>query len=176
TLTLRLAGARMDRRFRRRKGGTGRRRFRSARLAAHSVERPGPRRAKARDDRKPLQARRARMTQTMAHATANADLDSALAEARAEFIRRNPKSQKLYDDACSSLPGGNTRTVLFYSPFPVTMVKGKGANLWDADGKKYVDFLGEYTAGLYGHSHPVIRKAIDQALDDGINRGAHNQL
>ena len=116
------------------------------------------------------------MTQTLAHPTANADLDSALAEARAEFIRRNPKSQKLYDEACSSLPGGNTRTVLFYSPFPVTMVKGQGANLWDADGKKYVDFLGEYTAGLYGHSHPVIRKAIDQALDDGINRGAHNQL
>ena len=116
------------------------------------------------------------MTQTLTHPPANADLDSALAEARAEFIRRNPKSQKLYDEACASLPGGNTRTVLFYSPFPVTMVKGQGANLWDADGKKYVDFLGEYTAGLYGHSHPVIRKAIDQALDDGINRGAHNQL
>ena len=116
------------------------------------------------------------MTQTLTHPPANADLDSALAEARAEFIRRNPKSQKLYDEACASLPGGNTRTVLFYSPFPVTMVKGQGANLWEADVKKYVDFLGEYTAGLYGHSHPVIRKAIDQALDDGINRGAHNQL
>jgi len=116
------------------------------------------------------------MTETLAHKTANADLDSALAEARAEFVRSNPKSQALYDEACASLPGGNTRTVLFYSPFPVTMVKGKGANLWDADGKKYVDFLGEFTAGLYGHSHPVIRKAIDEALDDGINRGAHNQL
>ena len=116
------------------------------------------------------------MTQTLAHQTANADLDSALAEARADFVRRNPKSQKLHEEACASLPGGNTRTVLFYGPFPVTMVKGQGANLWDADGKKYVDFLGEYTAGIYGHSHPVIRKAIDGALDDGINRGAHNQL
>lgn len=116
------------------------------------------------------------MTQTLAHPTANADLASALAEARADFVRRNPKSQKLHEEACASLPGGNTRTVLFYGPFPVTMVKAAGANLWDADGKKYIDFLNEYTAGIYGHSHPVIRKAIDEALDDGINRGAHNQL
>jgi glutamate-1-semialdehyde 2,1-aminomutase len=115
------------------------------------------------------------MTQTLAH-PANADIESALAEARTDFIRRNPKSQKLHEEACASLPGGNTRTVLFYGPFPVTMVKAEGANLWDADGRKYVDFLNEYTAGIYGHSHPVIRKAIDQALDEGINRGAHNQL
>ncbi|MBM3532661.1 MAG: aspartate aminotransferase family protein [Alphaproteobacteria bacterium] len=115
------------------------------------------------------------MTRTIAH-PANADIASALTEARADFVKRNPKSQKLHEDACGSLPGGNTRTVLFYGPFPVTMVKGQGANLWDADGKKYIDFLGEYTAGIYGHSHPVIRKAIDRALDDGINRGAHNQM
>ncbi|MBM3533516.1 MAG: aspartate aminotransferase family protein [Alphaproteobacteria bacterium] len=115
------------------------------------------------------------MTQTLAH-PANADIQSALEEARADFVRRNPKSQKLHEEACASLPGGNTRTVLFYGPFPVTMVKAAGANLWDADGRKYIDFLNEYTAGIYGHSHPVIRKAIDQALDEGINRGAHNQL
>jgi glutamate-1-semialdehyde 2,1-aminomutase len=115
------------------------------------------------------------MTQTLAH-PANADLQSALAEASADFVKRNPKSQKLHEEACASLPGGNTRTVLFYGPFPLTMVKAAGANLWDADGRKYIDFLNEYTAGIYGHSHPVIRKAIDQALDDGINRGAHNQL
>jgi glutamate-1-semialdehyde 2,1-aminomutase len=36
--------------------------------------------------------------------------------------------------------------------------------------------LGEYTAGLYGASHPVIRRAIDTALDNGINLGAHNTL
>jgi len=37
------------------------------------------------------------------------------------------------------------------------------------DGHEYLDFLGEYSAGLYGHSHPVIRAAIDRALDGGIN-------
>ena len=44
------------------------------------------------------------------------------------------------------------------------------------DGAEYVDFLGEYTAGIYGHSHPVIRAAVDKALDGGINLGAHNLL
>ena len=56
------------------------------------------------------------------------------------------------------------------------MVKGEGCRLWDADGAEYVDFLGEYTAGLYGHSHPVIRAAMDRALDAGINFGASNML
>jgi glutamate-1-semialdehyde 2,1-aminomutase len=39
----------------------------------------------------------------------------------------------------------------------------------------YIDFLGEYTAGLYGHSHPVIVQAIRGALDDGLVLGAPNR-
>ena len=38
-----------------------------------------------------------------------------------------------------------------------------------------MDFLGEYTAGLYGHSHPVILEAIRGALEDGIVLGAPNR-
>src|ERR1051326_2874101 len=53
------------------------------------------------------------------------------------------------------------------------MVRGEGAHLWDADGHEYVDFLSEFTAGLYGHSHPLIRRALDGALDTGWNMGAH---
>jgi glutamate-1-semialdehyde 2,1-aminomutase len=74
------------------------------------------------------------------------------------------------------MPGGNTRTVLFYAPFPLAIAHGEGCRLRDMDGADYVDFLGEYTAGIYGHSHPVIRAAIDRALDGGINLGAHNLL
>jgi len=59
---------------------------------------------------------------------------------------------------------GNTRTGIVYPPFPLTMVRGKDSQLWDADDHEYIDFLGEYTAGLYGHSNPVIRSAIDRAL------------
>jgi len=106
----------------------------------------------------------------------NADVDTALNEAREAYIKRNPNSFAKYVEATAAMPGGNTRTSLFYSPFPVAMAKAEGCRLWDADGHEYVDFLGEYTAGIYGHSNPVIRKAIDAALDSGISMGAHNTL
>jgi glutamate-1-semialdehyde 2,1-aminomutase len=109
-----------------------------------------------------------------AHA-ANIDIDAALKEAEEHYRARNPKSLALYDKACAALPGGNTRSAIYAEPFPLTMVKGEGAHLWDADGHEYADFLSEFTAGLYGHSHPAIRKAIDAALDGGINFGAHGQ-
>ena len=104
---------------------------------------------------------------------ANIDIDAALAEAEELYRARNPQSAALHDKACAALPGGNTRSAIYAEPFPLTMVKGEGAHLWDADGHEYADFLSEFTAGLYGHSHPVIRKAIDEALDGGINFGAH---
>ena len=42
-------------------------------------------------------------------------------------------------------------------------------------GTTYVDFLGEYTAGLYGHSHPVDPRGDPRALDDGLSFGAPNR-
>jgi glutamate-1-semialdehyde 2,1-aminomutase len=106
---------------------------------------------------------------------ANIDIDAALREAEEQYRARNPQSLALYDKACAALPGGNTRSAIYAEPFPLTMVKGEGGHLWDADGHEYADFLSEFTAGLYGHSHPAIRKAIDDALDGGINFGAHGQ-
>jgi glutamate-1-semialdehyde 2,1-aminomutase len=104
----------------------------------------------------------------------NINIDAALAEARERFVERNPKSRALHEEACAAMPGGNTRTVLFYTPFPVVMASGEGCRLRDADGHEYLDFLGEYTAGIYGHSHPLIRAALDRALDGGIDLAAHN--
>jgi glutamate-1-semialdehyde 2,1-aminomutase len=104
---------------------------------------------------------------------ANIDVAAALAEAAELYRARNPKSLAHYGEACAALPGGNTRSAIFVEPFPLTMVRGEGSHLWDLDGHEYVDFLSEFTAGLYGHSHPMIRRAIDRALDGGINFGAH---
>jgi glutamate-1-semialdehyde 2,1-aminomutase len=101
----------------------------------------------------------------------NAAIEPALAEAREAYIARNPKSLARTVEATGVMPGGNTRTVLHYDPFPLGFTGGQGCRLRDLDGAEYVDFLGEYTAGLYGHSHPVIRRAIDAALDGGINLG-----
>ncbi|MDP6707853.1 MAG: aspartate aminotransferase family protein [Alphaproteobacteria bacterium] len=106
---------------------------------------------------------------------ANVDLASALAEAEANYVANNPESRARFEAACEVMPGGNTRTSIFYSPFPLTLASGNGARVTDVDGHEYVDFLGEYTAGLYGHSNPRIRAAVDQALDAGIVLGGQNE-
>jgi glutamate-1-semialdehyde 2,1-aminomutase len=103
-------------------------------------------------------------------------LTSALEAARKRYADTNPESFRLHEEASRHLPGGNTRTVLFHSPFPLRFVHGEGSRLVDADGHEYVDFLSEYTAGVFGHSHPVIRRAIEEALAFGLNVGGHTPL
>jgi glutamate-1-semialdehyde 2,1-aminomutase len=98
---------------------------------------------------------------------------AALESARNAFTAGNPASAAAHQAALAVMPGGNTRTTLFYPPFPLTMRSGSGCRLSDVDGHDYVDLLGEYTAGLYGHNNPIIRSAIDEALDSGWNLGAH---
>jgi glutamate-1-semialdehyde 2,1-aminomutase len=97
----------------------------------------------------------------------NATIEAALFEAEARYIAANPASGRRNDAAKAFLPGGNTRTVLHYSPFPLTWARGEGVMLHDLDGHFYVDFLGEHSAALYGHSNPVILAAIREALEGG---------
>ncbi|MEM7222002.1 MAG: aminotransferase class III-fold pyridoxal phosphate-dependent enzyme [Pseudomonadota bacterium] len=104
--------------------------------------------------------------------TRNVTLAAALTESEERYRAANPKSLARYDQACGSMPGGNTRTVIFYPPFPLTMARGEGAYLWDLDGHRYRDFLGEYSAGLYGHSHPRLQAALREALENGVVLGA----
>ena len=104
----------------------------------------------------------------------NVSLDAALAEAESRFVAANPLSLARHDAARSAMPGGNTRTVLHYSPFPLAWAKGAGATLTDLDGNLYTDFLGEYSAGLYGHSNPLIQAAMRKAIDDGTVLGGPN--
>jgi glutamate-1-semialdehyde 2,1-aminomutase len=102
-------------------------------------------------------------------------LAAALASAEERYTRANPKSLQRHREAAAVMPGGNTRTVLYYSPFPVTLRHAEGAILHDLDGHAYTDLLGEFTAGLYGHSHPVIMAAAREALAGGIVLGGVNR-
>lgn len=108
-------------------------------------------------------------------AARNMSLEDALQDAEQRYVAANPKSRARHAEAARSLPGGNTRSILFYPPFPVTITRGEGARLFDLDGHAYVDFLGEYTAGLYGHSDPSIQAAVREALEGGILLGAPNR-
>jgi glutamate-1-semialdehyde 2,1-aminomutase len=104
----------------------------------------------------------------------NIDITAALADAEELYRARNPRSLAQHRAACAAMPGGNTRSAIHVDPFPLTIARGEGARLWDIDGHEYLDFLNEFTAGIYGHSHPAIRRAIEGALDQGLNFGAHN--
>jgi glutamate-1-semialdehyde 2,1-aminomutase len=99
---------------------------------------------------------------------ARLELDNRIAALRREFAARNPQSRQAALAARRALPGGNTRSVLFYEPFPLTIHSGRGAEVTDLDGHSYIDFVGEFSAGLYGHSDPIIRQAIVEALDNGV--------
>ncbi|MBI2254978.1 MAG: aminotransferase class III-fold pyridoxal phosphate-dependent enzyme [Proteobacteria bacterium] len=104
----------------------------------------------------------------------NVSLDAALAEAEGRYTAANPASLARHEGARYAMPGGNTRTVLHYSPFPLAWSKGEGATLTDLDGHSYTDYLGEYSAGLYGHSNPKIQAALKKAIEDGTVLGGPN--
>ena len=104
-----------------------------------------------------------------------ADVAERLTEAEARYVAANRQSQRLHQERARFMPGGNTRTTIHQPPFPLTIVRGEGASVIDADGHEYIDFLGEYTAGLFGHSNAVIADAIHSALDDGFVLGAPNR-
>ena len=108
------------------------------------------------------------------------DAWGALADAVREEVRRyadrNPLSAQRHERAAKAMPGGNTRSILHFDPFPLAFERGDGAYLWSLDGHQYVDVLGEFTAGLYGHSERAILDAVRDALDRGLSFGGVNEL
>jgi ornithine--oxo-acid transaminase len=63
-----------------------------------------------------------------------------------------------------------------YHPLPVVLEKGKGTEVWDVEGKRYLDFLSAYSAVNQGHCHPrIIRALVDQASKITLtSRAFHN--
>lgn len=102
----------------------------------------------------------------------NSDIADCVAEARKRYESARPKSAALHAEARDVMPGGSTRSVLSYGPFPTAMERGSDCRLWDIDGHEYLDLCGEYTAGLFGHSEPRILEALHAALARGLNLAA----
>ncbi|KAH6712453.1 glutamate-1-semialdehyde 2,1-aminomutase family protein [Leptodontidium sp. MPI-SDFR-AT-0119] len=106
----------------------------------------------------------------------SARVAGALAEARAAYAKVNLKSQEIHKESSLSLPGGTTRNVIHFQPFPLIFESGNGSYLTDVDGHSYLDLCGEYSAGMFGHSHPVITKAMHSAIDSGFALGGVNKF
>lgn len=103
--------------------------------------------------------------------TAN-DLDAAVLDARLRYAEGRPRSAEWAARARQVMPGGNARSVLHFDPFPIRVDRAEGRYLWDVDGHRYVDLLGNYTAGLLGHSPAAVVDAARAAIACGISLGS----
>jgi glutamate-1-semialdehyde 2,1-aminomutase len=85
----------------------------------------------------------------------------------ARYAARRPHSEELYARLRRTLPGGETRSVTYYEPFPTAIARGDGPTLVDVDGISYIDVLNNYTALVHGHAFPPIVDAIREAAAAG---------
>jgi len=83
------------------------------------------------------------------------------------YIQRTSASQALTERARHVLPGDDTRTGVFYKPYPAYMVEGQGSRLTDLDGNQYLDFLNNYTSLVHGHIRPALVDATRGQLPNG---------
>jgi glutamate-1-semialdehyde 2,1-aminomutase len=90
-----------------------------------------------------------------------------------EFIMS--KSQELFQKAQVCMPGGVNSPVRAFRSVkrdPLFIESGKGAYLYDADGKEYIDFVGSWGPLILGHTYPSVLEAIQAAAAKGTSFGA----
>src|SRR6202158_5118770 len=82
---------------------------------------------------------------------------------------------KWRERAAKLFPGGVNSPVRAYRAVggePPIMVRGEGCFVWDAEGKRYVDYVGAFGPLLLGHAHPAVVEAIRAAVEAGGPFGA----
>jgi glutamate-1-semialdehyde 2,1-aminomutase len=96
---------------------------------------------------------------------------AAVASAHHRYAAKRPRSAELFERARAVMPGGSTRSVLDLDPFPFRVARASGSRIVDVDGFEYIDFLGDYSAGLLGHDPGVVAAAVHSALERGWSFG-----
>ncbi len=84
-------------------------------------------------------------------------------------------SSALFAKAKQRIPGGVNSPVRAFRSVgldPRFIVRGKGAYIFDADGNRYVDYVGSWGPLFFGHAHPRIVKAVRDAASRGTSFGA----
>jgi glutamate-1-semialdehyde 2,1-aminomutase len=77
------------------------------------------------------------------------------------------RSRELYERACRSLPGGNSRSTLWVAPHPPYAARGQGWEVVDVDGQRSIDLQNNYTALVHGHAFGPVVQAATAALSHG---------
>ena len=89
------------------------------------------------------------------------------------------KSIALFNQAKTLMPGGVNSPVRAFKNIngnPIFFEKAQGAYLYDADGNKYIDYIGSWGPMIMGHSHPEIVNAIKNQAELGTSYGAPTSL
>ena len=84
------------------------------------------------------------------------------------------RSDELFAQAQHSIPGGVNSPVRAFNGVggsPIFIESADGAYMFDADGKRYIDYVGSWGPMILGHNNPVIREATHQAVDRGLSFG-----
>lgn len=88
------------------------------------------------------------------------------------------RSKALFEKARKLLPGGVNSPVRAFASVggsPLFVKKARGAYLWDADGNRFIDYVGSWGPMLFGHAHPRILKAVRTAASRGTSFGAPSE-
>ena len=81
----------------------------------------------------------------------------------------------LFDRAKALIPGGVNSPVRAFRAVggtPPFIARGQGAHVWDADGRRLIDYIGSWGPMILGHGHPAVLQAVHEAIDQGLSFGA----
>jgi glutamate-1-semialdehyde 2,1-aminomutase len=84
------------------------------------------------------------------------------------------KNHELFQRALKLLPGGVNSPVRAFKSVggePFFTTRSDAAYLWDADGRRYIDYVGSWGPMIAGHNHPHVREAVERAVRDGLSFG-----
>jgi glutamate-1-semialdehyde 2,1-aminomutase len=85
------------------------------------------------------------------------------------------RSQLLFQRAQRVIPAGVNSPVRAFGSVggtPPFIQRGRGAQIWDADGRAYIDYVGSWGPLIVGHAHPDVVSAAQQAAERGLSFGA----
>ena len=85
------------------------------------------------------------------------------------------KSRQLFERAQACIPGGVNSPVRAFRAVggtPLFFERAAGAYLWDADGSRYIDYVGSWGPMLAGHGHPAVVEAVQEAASRALSFGA----
>lgn len=88
---------------------------------------------------------------------------------------QHQRSHDLFQAALARLPGGVNSPVRAFRGVggePIFFERGEGAYLWDADGNRYIDYVGSWGPMINGHGHPAVVRAVQEQAAKGLGFGA----